>query len=74
MGRIKTLSAAALLGFVVGVLVYLATKPYLPHLRRFLLKSLPAIIGCEWFIAGVLGAIIFVAALVIWAYTTGPEW
>ncbi|RLI30926.1 hypothetical protein DRO48_02205 [Candidatus Bathyarchaeota archaeon] len=74
MGRIKTLSAAALLGFVVGVLVYLVAKPYLPKLRRILLKGLPAVIGADWFLAGVLGAITFVIALVVWAYTTGPEW
>jgi len=74
LGRLKTLSCIALLGFVLGASVYTICRPYIPSIRRFLSKAIPQLLQADWFLAGVLGAVILTVSVVVWAYTTGSEW
>ena len=70
MKRFLLLLAVAVVGFVVAAYIYMLIEPYLPMLPSMALSLLP-IFTSGWFIAGVIGAILAVLALVAWAYSGG---
>jgi len=68
MGRIKAFGLFALLGFVAGVLVNLVYRMTFP----ILLKTLPEILRVEWVVSGLVGSILTMIMLVLWAYLSKP--
>jgi len=68
MGRIKAFALFALLGFVAGVVVNLVYRTAFP----ILLKILPEIFRAEWIVSGLVGSILTMIMLVLWAYLSKP--
>mgnify|MGYP007013804885 CR=1 FL=1 len=65
------LLSVAALGFAILSTIYKLVEPYLPMLPSLIMSVIP-IITSGWFIAGLVGALLFVAILVAWAYS--GEW
>ena len=68
MGRIKAFGLFALLGFVAGVVVNFVYRIAFP----ILLKTLPEILRVEWVVSGLVGSILTMIMLVLWAYLSKP--
>jgi len=68
MGRIKTFGLFALLGFVAGVGVNLVYRIAFP----VLLKIMPEILRAEWIVSGLVGSVLTMIMLVLWAYLSKP--
>jgi len=68
MGRIKTFGLFALLGFVAGVGVNLVYRMAFP----IILKTLPEILRAEWVVSGLVGSLLTMIMLVLWAYLSKP--
>lgn len=66
MKRFLVLLAVAALGFVIGSATYLVLEPYLPSLPDIIGRLL-AIASQPWFLAGIVGAILAIALILIWA-------
>ena len=71
MKRGLVLLSVAALGFAILSTIYKLVEPYLPMLPSLIMSVIP-IITSGWFIAGLVGALLFVAILVAWAYS--GEW
>jgi len=68
MGRIKAFGLFALLGFVAGVAVNLVYRMAFP----ILLKILPEILRAEWIVSGLIGSVLTMTMLVLWAHLSKP--
>jgi len=68
VGRIKAFGLFALLGFVAGVVVNFVYRIAFP----ILLKTLPEILRVEWVVSGLVGSILTMIMLVLWAYLSKP--
>ena len=58
--------AFAALGFAIASTIYKLIEPFLPMLPG-LLASLVPILTSGWFLAGLIGAILAVVLLILWA-------
>ncbi|MCS7098665.1 MAG: hypothetical protein NZ922_06780 [Candidatus Methanomethyliaceae archaeon] len=66
MGRKALLTLFAIIGFFLGVFIYYVSKK-LPSLIQ---QLLPIFANFEWIFAGIIGSIVTVMAVVVWAYAT----
>jgi hypothetical protein len=67
--RIKMIVTFALLGFVAGIVANFSGKYVIPWLSTFVLPM----IGVDWILSGVAGALITIGLVAAWAYMSGPE-
>jgi len=67
--RIKMIVTFALLGFVAGVVANGTGKYVIPYLSTVVLPM----IGVDWILSGVAGALITIGLVTAWAYMSGPE-
>ena len=67
--RIKMIVTFALLGFVAGIVANFSGKYVIPWLITFVLPM----IGVDWILSGVAGALITIGLVTAWAYMSGPE-
>jgi len=66
--RIKMIGTFALLGFVAGLVANFTFRHVIPWLSSIVIPM----IGVEWVLSGVAGAIITVGLVTAWAYISGP--
>ena len=66
MGRLRVLTAFAIIGFFLGIAAFYTGKNLSPWLQRIT----PLLVQADWIIAGIIGAIVTVILLVVWSYTT----
>jgi len=69
MGRAKVLMLMALLGFIIGVaanVVYHAVAPVM-------LKVFSEVLLAEWVISGIVGSVLTLTAVFLWAYLSEPS-
>ncbi|RLF14682.1 MAG: hypothetical protein DRN06_06760 [Thermoprotei archaeon] len=67
MKRLLLFMGVGALGFWVFVLLYKLLEPYL-HILPSLLAKIWSVLTADWFLVGLLGAIIFIVILILWAY------
>ena len=67
--RIKMIVTFALLGFVAGIVANFTVKFVIPLLSTSVLPM----IGIDWILSGVAGALITIGLVSAWAYMSGPE-
>jgi len=65
---VKVLASFALLGFIAGVAANIAYHRVLPAL----LRAFPELLRAEWILSGLVGSVLTLLMLVLWAYTSGP--
>jgi hypothetical protein len=66
--RVKVFSIIAILGFVAGIVAYAVAQYFIP----WLIKVIPSLNGAVPFlVAGVVGAVLTVLLVAIWAMLTG---
>ena len=68
-GRFKILAFVAILGFMAGVIADLTAEYVLPKL----LEILPEIFRVRYILSGLVGAVLALILVVIWAYATKPK-
>lgn len=66
LGRKALLTLFAIIGFFFGVFIYYAGKK-LPSLIQ---QLSPVFVNFEWIFAGIIGSILTVMAVIVWAYAT----
>ena len=66
MGRTGILLAFAVIGYFLGIAVYLVFK----NLAPWLASVIPYLVQADWVISGFVGALFTVILVVIWSYTT----
>ncbi|MEM3704220.1 MAG: hypothetical protein QXX79_07390 [Candidatus Bathyarchaeia archaeon] len=67
--RLKILVLVAFLGFIAGVIADLFAEYVFP----IILDVLPAIIKVKYVLSGIVGAVLALILVVIWAYATKPK-
>jgi len=67
MKRLLLFMGVGALGFGVFVLLYRLLEPYL-HILPIVLAKMWGVLTADWFLVGILGAIIFIIILILWAY------
>lgn len=68
-GRFKVLAFVAFLGFIAGVIADLTAEYVLPKL----LGILPEIFRVRYILSGLVGAVLAIILVVIWAYAAKPK-
>jgi uncharacterized membrane protein len=66
MGRTGILLAFAVIGYFLGIAVFLVASVVAPWLANIL----PYLVQADWVISGFVGALFTVVLVVIWSYTT----
>jgi predicted ferric reductase len=66
MGRTAILLAFAVVGYVLGIVVYYIFK----NLATWFSPLLSYLAQADWIIAGFVGAIFSVLLVILWSYTT----
>ncbi|MEM0100933.1 MAG: hypothetical protein QW522_01675 [Candidatus Methanomethyliaceae archaeon] len=66
MGRKALLTLFAIIGFFLGIFIYYLSKKLPIIIQQFL----PIFSNLEWIFAGIIGAVVTVMVVVIWAYAT----
>lgn len=65
-GRFKVLALVAFLGFIAGVVADLSAEYVFP----IIVKVLPSIVKVKYVLSGLVGAVLALILVVIWAYAT----
>ena len=63
--KAKIVLAFAALGFLAGVIAYYTYSYVVPWVQEIL----PNLLWAPWFISGLVGAVLTIIIIVIWAYT-----
>ncbi|MGC8998746.1 MAG: hypothetical protein ACP5JW_05035 [Candidatus Bathyarchaeia archaeon] len=66
--RFKVLAFVAFLGFIAGIIADLTAEYVLPKL----LEILPEIFRVRYILSGLVGAVLALILVAIWAYATKP--
>ncbi|MFW6116955.1 MAG: hypothetical protein ACOC6G_00035 [Thermoproteota archaeon] len=66
--RLKVFGLVALLGFMAGVIAQLTADYLIP----MLIEWVPELVELKFLISGLVGAILTLVLVSIWAYVTGP--
>lgn len=67
--RLKLISTFGFLGFIAGIVANFTYKYVIPWLSTIVFP----LIGIEWILSGVAGALITIGLVTAWAYVSGPD-
>ena len=67
--RLKLIATFGFLGFIAGIVANFTYKHIIPWLSSIVFP----LIGLEWILSGIAGALITIGLVTAWAYVSKPE-